>query len=503
MHDHDDFRPPRLVTASLFVGALVGASIVAYATAVWGPGVYEQALHHFTAAEALRHGESMTLSRGQPFSIWPPLLPILLAIVRCLGCDYPTSGLLLNLLAHTTILFVSSMLLLRLFGSTWIAVTNLAVLLVSVDLLRTTTTLQTEPVFLALVITGVYAFVLYLERPTRVRLGVLIVLAALACLQRYMGVALVTAVFFLMLAYPASLAPGRRRIRAVVFAALALTPLLVWVLRCLAVGTRVGGGTGEAESLVENLRGTAHSLGQLVTTGTTVDRPRGILNVAVAIALGVVVLVHFIRVREANERRAMLVYLAFPAVYMPTFLALASIVHIDAVNDRFLMPVYPFLWGSLVLGCAWTFRRLRGRPASLRLIAAAAVAAVFASHLIASAFEMRTVVAEDRTEGTGGLSSPEWAGSPLVGWLRDHPPACAVYSNIPELVLLATGRRARYADAESLPRLLEHAPHDVLVVWMQSAIAPAPFPESAFAIGRCTCVVRMDSAVIYRVAMDR
>jgi hypothetical protein len=503
MHDQDDHRPPRFVTTLLLVGALLGASIVAYATAVWGPGVYEQALHHFTAAEALRHGESMTLSRGQPFSIWPPLLPILLAIVRCLGFDYPTTGLILNLVAHTTILFVSSLLLLRLFGSVWIAVTNLAVLLVSVDLLRTMTTLQTEPVFLALVIAGVYAFVLYLEHPTRARLGVVIALAALACLQRYMGIALVTAVFLLTLAYPASLAPSRRRIRAIVFAALALAPLLVWVVRCFVVGARVGGGTGEAESLVENLRGTAHSLGQLVTTGTSVDHPRGVLNVAVAITLGVVVLVHFILARDANERRALLVYLAFPAVYMPTFLALASIVHIDAVNDRFLMPVYPFLWGTLVLGCAWMFRRLRGRPASLRYLAAAAVAVVFASHLIASAFEMRTVVAEDRSEGTGGLSSPEWAGSPLVEWLREHPPTSAVYSNIPELVLLATGRRARYADAESLPQLLEHAPSDVLVVWMQSPIAPAPFPESAFAIGRCTCVVRMDSTAVYRVAMDR
>lgn len=494
---------PRAAFGVLFVGALVGTGLVAYTTGVWGPAVNELALHHFTAAEGLRAGTGLTLSRGEPFVMWPPLMPVMLAIARSLGLEYTTAGLLFNLVAHTATLCLSALLLWRLFGSLRLAVACQAMLFVSPELLRSAATLQTEPIFFALVLAGLYLLVRYLECPTWGRLSVLTLVTLLACLQRYTGVALVVGIALVMLCYPGGMPLKKRLLRAGFSSAIALLPLALWMVRNHFVNRTWGVIPAPAQlSLVENLRSTGRVLARFLTLDTATDEPMGIFEVLsglVALGLFMAVCARLIRAKSESERRPWAVYLVFPPVYLAVLLFFTSVVALDPIGNRYIVPVYPFLWGALLLGFREVHLGLAAAPIWFGWAVRTFILALFAAHLLLAADRTRMLVVQAREEGIGGFTTRAWRGSPLVGWLRANPPQGALYSNLPEIVIFAVGSRATYVQPDTLERALEQAPAGAHVIWVERLPRHVPFPQLSPGARRVVLVVRFDTAVVYRV----
>ena len=494
---------PRAVRVGLLLAALSGTALVAFATARWGPAVNELALHHFTAAEGLRDGTGMTLSRGQPFVMWPPLMPVLLAIAHSCGLAYPTAGLVFNLAAHTTTLYIGALLLWRLFGSAGLAFACMAMLLASPELLRSAGTLQTEPLFFALVLTGLCLCVRYLERPTLGRLTALTIVSMLACLQRYTGVALVLSVFLVMLGYPRAQPFRTRGLRAAVYSAVAMLPLVAWMLRNRRVNQTWGVIPEPAHiSLFDNARATARALARFLTLDTATDEPLRAFDVVtglVALALVSFVVARLVRSRTASERLPYVLYLVFPPVYLAVLVGVSSYVALDPIGNRYVIPVYPFLWGALLLGFREVHRRLAGAPRAMSWSVHAALATLFAAHLALAVDRMQMLVSTARDEGIGGLTTRTWQRSPIVEWLRANPIEGEIYSNVPEVVIFATGHRASFVTPESLARDIESARIGAHIVWLERSPRPTPFPELPASARALASVARLDGARVYEV----
>lgn len=501
----------RAVRVALFVAALAGTGLVAFATARWGPAVNELALHHFTAAEGLRDGTGMTLSRGQPFVMWPPLLPVLLAIAHSLGLDYPTAGLALNLVAHTITLYLGAWLVWRLFGSAAVAFACMAMLLASPELLRSAGTLQTEPLFFALVLCGLYFLVRYLEQPTLGRWAAMTIVALLACLQRYTGVALVISVFLVMLRYPREQIVRTRAWRAALYSAIAMLPLVLWMLRNRRVNQTWGIIPEAAHvSVLDNALATARALARFLTLDTATNEPLRAFDVVTGlVALGLVLLVlvrlmrpesrvHPVSSTRESERRALIVYLVFPPVYLAVLVGVSSYVAIDPIGNRYVIPVYPFLWGTLLLGFREVHARLVSAPRAMSWSLHAALVMLFAAHFALAVDRTQMLVQLARDEGIGGLTTRTWQRSPIVEWLRANPMEGAIYSNVPEIVIFATGRRASFVTPESLAHDIEAAPSGAHLVWLERFPHPTPFPELP-ASAPLASVARLDGARVYEV----
>jgi hypothetical protein len=498
-------RPPsRAAELGLLAGALLGALVLAYATAPFGLGISSTAFHHFTAAEGLRTGEGMTLSRGEPFTMWPPLMAVLLALGRSTGLAYPTVGLLINIAAYAATLFLGPMLLLRLFGSAPIAAASFLVLLVSPELFALELPLHTDPLFIALVLLALFAFALYLERPTPLRLAWVTAAATVTCLQRYPGIALALALAFLLLLYPETLTLRTRFLRAAVLGATALLPLAAWMVRNRIVQGSWGAlGVPAGRSPGENSIATLSVLARFLTPNLAAPSPRWIANLAVALLLMGLWLWRLLREpgphEEKGQRRASIVYFAFPAAYVALLLAATSGATLDPISNRYVAPMYPFLWGAVLLGFAEGFRRGVVLPAWLRFPALAAVLALFCAHVVTAAAETCRLVVQSREKGTVGYETL-WAGSPLLEWLRANPLPGKVYSNLPEFYIFATGRRATYVTAETLPVLASNEPGEGHVVWVDFPRGAPPLPDLSDRGRRFACVVRLGD--VHRTRQD-
>jgi 4-amino-4-deoxy-L-arabinose transferase-like glycosyltransferase len=491
----------RAVLAWLALGALAGVALLVYTTAPWGPGVNETALHNFAAAEGLRAGTTMTLSRGEPYVLWPPLAPVLFALGRSLGLAYPTVGLTINLAAYGATLFLGALLLLRLFHSPALAVASQVMLLASPELLRSASTLQTEPLFYALVLACLCAFASYLEQPTRGRFAAVAALALLACLQRYVGVALVAGVGLLMLFHPVALPRRVRWIRAAAFGVISVGPLALWLIRNARLGETQIDDPAQ-RGILPNASATLATLVRFITLDALPRGPAIVfagISAIVALVLVAFVISRWARDRTGRERLATSVYASFPLAYAAVIIVSASRVNIDPIHNRYVMPMYPFVWGILLLGFAELAARLRGVRGWTSNALRVAVAAWFAAHLALAVHGMHAFVARAREEGVGGFSTRAWQRSPLVEWLRAHPSDAEMYSNVPEIVLFAIGRRAVFVEADSISRILDRAPSGALVVWVTQLPRAVPLPDAVVDAPRLHSVAQLADGAVYRV----
>jgi hypothetical protein len=449
----------------------LGVVLVAYATSNYGPGVLQTALNGFYAAECLRDGETMQLNRGiAVFTVWPPLQPMLLALGRSAGLDYPQAGLLINLAAHFAMLYLGAKILLGPLASIWAALGCLALLLLSPDVLWSAATISFEPLFGALFVGSVYVLLRYLERPGR-SYWIAAVLVMLACLQRYIGIAFVAAGVLVIASFPHSV-PWRIRVRrSLGFATVALVPLALWLLRNARVGRpMLEEWPASQRGLMENTLDAWRSAMHLVGRGTETFSAGELLALLVGLtAYGL------LAARAGRSRNgALAAYLCFPTLYVVFLIAIASMVTMDTINVRFIEPVVPFMLGILLLGIREAWLLLREQPVWVRGVACLPLLLPVASFLQSALVRTPNRVRTALEEGAGGMGLREWVDNPVYAWLDEHPLEGEVYSNVPEMVLVAGDRRAKLVTPATVSSALNGATQPCWLVWVDSPGGPWP-----------------------------
>ncbi len=413
---------------------IAGAALVLWATSDSGVALVHLGMHNAVAAECLLHGEVWRTTRGEVFAHWPPLFVLLLAAGRALGASYEATARGLNALSLAATVMLAMHWSRKMAPARWVEWLVGAGLLLLPSLLAIHASLASEPLFLPLVLGSLVAGQAYAERPRRSMLAAATVLAALACLQRYVGVVDVFAVAGLgFLTWPRS-----TRLRdTALFLVGALAPLAVWLARNLA---RTGSLTGSRppsdiefeQNLLDGwsaIRSSWTGVGEAGWLGTTL----ALVSILLALAGGVALLA------TPERRRTAAWVLAFPVAYVTFLLGLASWIWLDPLDARLLSPL--LVW-SCMLAPIGAHELLARVPTSTRRLRPAlfAVASVCALSILGSgARSIRDRVDAARVAESGSDVNK----SELIRWLRDHPLAGTVHSNAPEAYALAIWRPAQ------------------------------------------------------------
>ena len=238
--------------------ALLGAGLALARVAVWGPALHWDSVNYIEVARALLVGDGFTqpdwyLFGADAYAIWPPLYPMLLAGGGLGAADpYDVAGPLSAVFFGLTI-FVAGRWMARRLESPVLVAWTCCALALSVPLSRAASAALSEAPFILLATLTLVQVDTFVREGRRSALLWMVAFAALACLTRYLGVALIVVVAlapFLRGGVPL----GARMRLAATGALMAALPLALWMLRtALLTGNAARAANEVAEPVHETL----------------------------------------------------------------------------------------------------------------------------------------------------------------------------------------------------------------------------------------------------------
>ena len=266
----------------------------------------------------------------------------------------------LNPVIHGLICLVAGLWFLRGTGAPRTSVAVTAVIGFSIPLTLAAGTVWTEPLFILLTILSLVYVVRSIEEDSSRALYLAAALAALACLTRYAGVALVASTLLVLLV------AGRRTLpqtmgRMAAYAAIATVPLGLWLLRnWLLTDAPAGDRSLAGVPAIYNMARTAGTLGVWAVPWVrggidgAADHlldwepgPGVAVTALVFAGLGLAVLAgaarHGLRNKAALQGLASPffgVLICYVGVYLAFIVAVATAVRLQTVGDRLLSPAF-------------------------------------------------------------------------------------------------------------------------------------------------------------------
>ena len=386
-------RPDGFMLLLAGIGVL-GAALVLAQEVSYGVALHIDPVYYISVARNLLAGDGFSIFGGNGYHDWPPLYPLLLAVVSMGILDPLTVAGPLNAAIFGLTVFIAGIYLRARLESRWLVVWGCLALALAWPLLAVATAAMSGALFVLLATLAL----IQVERIWRAPdagagLAALIwagAFTALACLTRYIGITLVLAIVPLLALQRGVAIPEKAR-RIIIYTLIALAPLGLWMLRNqLLVGNPTGKrGFPVAVSVEELLYRTLN----IFTEWILRDPPSwyyelpsdytfllGGLGVALlTIALGPAVWAHWQGGANGGQRRQLL-FGWFAAVYVTAVIGAGVYgATTTIIGSRYLVPAYlPLLLTALLaldaaLGNA---RRYRRRTASRAGRAAAVGASV-------------------------------------------------------------------------------------------------------------------------------
>jgi len=178
--------------AFLVVASLAGGGLVLLATSLYGAGVSADAAKNLSVADNVLTGRGFFDHNGGPLVFWPPLYPWLLARISWLtGWDVFISGWYFNVLVMVTNVFFAGLLVYEALRERPIyAYLGVLFVLISESSVRIHANISSDPLYITFSLVFLLAANRYLKRKSVGSLWAMILCAALATLQRWLGASL-------------------------------------------------------------------------------------------------------------------------------------------------------------------------------------------------------------------------------------------------------------------------------------------------------------------------
>ncbi len=176
----------------LLILSAIGLVLILITTSKYGAGVSSDAARNLSTADSLLAGKGFVDMLGSPFVLWPPLYPLVMAGISALT-RWSTfqAAWYLNVLLYAVNIWLSGWLLYRVFPEKLVyAIAGSFIILLSRSTLRIYANVASEPLFATFILLFLLAGAHYLRDASRTMLWLMFILAGLAALQRYLGVAL-------------------------------------------------------------------------------------------------------------------------------------------------------------------------------------------------------------------------------------------------------------------------------------------------------------------------
>lgn len=468
------------------LAALLGVALLVALTASHGPGLDSDGAAYLAAAESLREGRGWLGVDGEPYVLWPPLQPLLLALGGALGLDQGARVVALHALALAADALLAAWIAGRLSGSRGSA--GLAALAVVAVALPTATMAWSEPAFTTLVLAALAAALHWQKRRTPSALGLLGACCALALAQRYVGILLLACIALALLVESSTAAWRARLRRTSLVAALALLPVAIWAWRNARLDATPAARRGPpSDSWSYDLRSAAEQLVALEPTGAAVLS----LGACTLVVLGICAAL------QQGWRRMELALALFPLAFTGGLVALRHVVEFDPIDARLMAPAHAV---AAVLGALGVQRLLAGRA---RKLALAALGLWLAFALAQQVTQVSAQLDRARSAGLGLYDNASWRASAALAELRTAPPEGAGFTNEPNALYLRTGIRAHALPSRpgGYPRLYERWEREPAtsrwILWFPfQGRAVLPQPENGLRLER---VAAWDDAELWRV----
>jgi hypothetical protein len=414
--------------------SIAGILLALISTSKYGAGMTLDSAMYISAAQKLLSGNGYLIYSGSPLIMFPPLFSTILAIIGLAGVNLLSGARFLNAVLFGLIIFISGQLFRTSLCSKKLIILGVASILLSVPLLGVSTMVCSEPLFILLVILFIICLLKFLSEKRWHILVLLSIIAALSCIQRYIGVTLVfTGVVSIIFLLPKT--SFSRKLRyGIVFCAVSITPLFIWIVRnYILAGTFFGSRLSSDYSLSHNIYRTL----DVVTTWFLPQETPFYMRMIGACLMALLIIgatLYFRSKRNGYTGIFILIYSFF-------LISTATKVAFNMIDDRLLSPIYVFIVFLILIGAediSNSLNRLsKKRLATNIIITLCAIWLAYPSFRVFRQISLRMVY------GAGGYNTVTWQESPLIERLKVQPLAGAIYSNAPDAVYLFTGKKAK------------------------------------------------------------
>ncbi len=366
MNSVEGFHSPKRAAGALLfpaAPALLGAVLVLAREIGYGPCLTGDGAEYIAAARNLAAGEGF-VGTYAPFTLWPPLYPLLLAAAGALlQLDPLDVAGPLNAAVFGLTIFVFGRYLRRRLDSRFAAVWACTVLSLSVPLADAASWILTESPFILLTTLALIETDKFLTAGKRRSLAAAAAWSALAALTRYIGaVVVVFAGLALLLRQGAP--PQRRAREAAAFLSAACLPAALWILRNYLFFDTFAGNSGQVRFEMERPRPLLQVLREaffFLLDWTHLDLAWAAAPAAIAAAAAVAVASRRRGQRAHAARSASWVWGGFALLYFVLLIAAVSAGYAPSMNApskaRFLFP----LWIPLLAAAAFALDRFLSR----------------------------------------------------------------------------------------------------------------------------------------------
>lgn len=412
----------------------LSAASAAYATAA-GAELSHDSVAYLAAARSLLDGQGLVIPFGAehpiPFTHWPPLYPLGLALGGILTHDVDSAARWLSVALFALNTMLVAVLARKFTGSAIFGCGAAFLFASSFALLRLHAMVMTEPLFITFALICIYFLDEHLGTAKTAPLMAAATAAGLSAVTRYAGVPfIVGGALIIFLRQPSA---KKSRISAAVWTVVAAAPeLLVAVWNVRNTGTLANGVLWwHPQNKTFFIR--------MLSGMTECILPESLPHRNWFMVAGSLVLAPFVAVYVARRPDFRTQYLTFLVLLYVGFLIAAGFVA-DAPLDarRGMEPMFPFL--VLIAAIAGS-RLLCTRAARLGVVTAVCAAIALPN------FPVMSQWAADAARNGHGFGDRHWRESPALAFIQSLPAATIIYTNLPEPVSLITGRRARFLPA--------------------------------------------------------
>jgi len=456
--------------------AAAGVGLVLVNTWHWGPGLTQDSAIYVSTARSLLAGRGFIGFDGAPLVTWPPLFPLLLAGLGRLGIEPVKGALVTNTLAYGLVVFLAGIVLARSVRDRALVAIGTTAVMVSHGFFGAAIFAWSEPLFALLLALLALSFgTLSGQNPTPTFLAI-ILLTALAPLQRYVGLAMIPASALAILACREVAAKLRIRY-ALLLGLVASLPIGLWFWRNLRLaGTLSGQRPGVFAAVGQSGLAISRAILKWFIPGPTAVALDAFGVVLVVTGVAVTVWLAFSAVRRRHGRGPSQVRFALVtlAAYTAALLTMVSGEGLTQL-ERLMAPVF-FLAVLLLTTAAERAIELPGRNPKRRRPIRVLVLAVCILSLVHPVLQLAGATRHDLRFGLGGFESREWKANQVILWLKAHPLPGRILSNQPAAVYFLAGTEARMSpqqddNPERLRRTGAVAKGDYLV-WFRNVGRP-------------------------------
>jgi hypothetical protein len=216
--------------------ALLGGLVIWYVTP-FGAGIYYDSLEYVAAAKNFASGLGlvrMTCNSVEPMTRYPPLYSLTLSIFGFLGYNPVGGARFLDIVCMAGSIVVAGLITLKITKNHFFSLLAAFIMSVSPMVIQSFSWIMSEPLYIFLMLTCIYLFDQYLDTRSFKFLVIAAIVASLAVVTRFIGVALITScilVLIVQLKNKKRVFDDKFRNPVVIFSFISLLPLALWLLR--------------------------------------------------------------------------------------------------------------------------------------------------------------------------------------------------------------------------------------------------------------------------------